>query len=35
MKKNNLADHVCVMNFVGVLSHPSLFHKLMDNAGRS
>ena len=31
----NLADHFCVMNSVGVLSYPSLFHKLMENEGRS
>ena len=34
-ENHNLADHFCVMNFVGVLSHPSLFHKLMENEGRS
>ncbi len=31
----NLADHFCVMNSVGVLSYPSLFHKQMENEGRS
>ena len=31
----NFADHFCVMNFVGVLSYPSLFHKLMENEGCS